>query len=336
MGPSAYQAQGPLQRLPGLMQKFDGQIYVAIADEGYLHPPELAFFPGWPWLLRLGGRGLGLHGHAQMEPLASLFNLILLTLAVWFWSRLLFQCTLSAAREPRWIWLLLFFPTSVFFASGYAEAAFLAASGACLFFALNRRAWELAFCLMIFVLIKHVAILCGAGLLFWLLLYRPRLLFWAVPAYLIGLSIIFLISYRETGDFLYWAKVQASWGRHFGWPGALLSDLHGKAVDLALYVPFIFLVPFWLALNYWRARNLPGAEVTLLFLIFCSAIFIPVCFGSSVESLYRVVLIAPPAYAGVGAWIFRQKPRFRIGLWGCLLLLNLHATYRFVSFLHLT
>ena len=107
----------------GLLAAFinwDGQHYLKLAMQGYPSPPtdSSAFFPLFPWLIRLLLQ-LGLHPIAAGLLLVSLFSLLALAL--------LRELLPAVEPSPSSLWLLACFPTAYYLSVVYTEALFLAA-----------------------------------------------------------------------------------------------------------------------------------------------------------------------------------------------------------------
>jgi Predicted integral membrane protein len=106
--------------------RWDTLFYVRIASQGYTQPGVTVFFPLWPCLIRVLGYPL-----AALLPgeIAYFFASILLS-NLFFWGSLhllynLAQKLVDPATAKITVWLLAFFPYTIFFSTGYTESAFL-------------------------------------------------------------------------------------------------------------------------------------------------------------------------------------------------------------------
>jgi hypothetical protein len=193
-----------------VLGNWDVQHFLAIAADGYADPHDVAFFPGWPLLLR-GFAALG------VPPLAAGTALALVGSALA--AAALYRLAGPAAAVA---WLLA--PTAVFTAVGYTEGLFCAAA----FWAWERARsgrWAAAAALAavaaglrvsgVFLVAALAVLALGQGggwtgrlrRLGWLLL--PVLV---VAGYLAWLRVGF-------GSWTVWYDVQAdNWARGFTWP----------------------------------------------------------------------------------------------------------------------
>lgn len=132
-----------------LWYRWDTEHYLGIARDGY-PPPTLeggadngfrakviAFFPLYPWLIRLLGTVVG-------NPLLAALlvsNLACLAASLLFYQ--LARLDRDASTSLRAVTLLLIFPTAYFLHAGYSESLFLALSLGSFYFA-RRGRWALA------------------------------------------------------------------------------------------------------------------------------------------------------------------------------------------------
>jgi hypothetical protein len=80
---------------------------------------------------------------------------------------------------------------------------------------------------------------------------------------------------------------------------------------------------------------LTGKNEYGLFFLMVSSIFVPLWFGSSTASIYRIILLGVPALLLPVTFVCKQPRWVRIFSLLLLILLNLHATYRYVASLYL-
>lgn len=204
-------------RLADVVGHWDIRLWLDIGRDGYADERNMAFFPGWPLVLKLLGAIGG--GEAGAILLGSLVAMACSLVAAAALYRL-------AGRWGTIAWLLA--PTAVFTAVPYTEAPFCAAA----FWAwerATRRQWGQAAVLAAVActlrvsglfLIGALAILAvtqgrhGAGArLAWLLL--PTAVLAGYVTYLYGL----------TGSWTAWfAAQEAGWNRGFHWPWESLRN----------------------------------------------------------------------------------------------------------------
>lgn len=120
---------------------FDGVHYITITEKGYFGTGLVqAFFPFYPWLLRIGYLATDKHLNTL------LFGLIVSNIATYIAAVVWFGFLADTlGRKKAWIGLALFFcfPTALFWGAFYTESIFFAAVvGA--FWAIRRQHWWLA------------------------------------------------------------------------------------------------------------------------------------------------------------------------------------------------
>lgn len=117
--------------------RWDSNWYFDIADHGYRHQTERAFFPLYPLLMRTGGLVTG----------STVVAGLVISIACFFAALVLLHrlCALEVGQDAahRSVYLLAFFPTALFFSALYTESLFLALElGA--FYAARRERWAWA------------------------------------------------------------------------------------------------------------------------------------------------------------------------------------------------
>jgi|GEM_PF-1899371 len=327
--PSPFVGQELWARVTQIFYRADVEHYVRLAREGYrADDSSLVFFPGWPYLLGL------LPGAPEIQALqASLLNLGFLILGIWAWQRLA-----NHLAAPRSMWLIAFYPTSVFYAAAYPEAAFLALTGLAAWSLVQDRPRMAAFALALLVSTKHAGLPVATGLVGWALLFRRQAFPLALAGFLVGAIGVLSFYQSVAGDPFAWLHAQAAWNRHLSGPWGIVGDLYGKPVELVLYLALLFCAPVLYARRAWwswRVHDRAQLERDFLALAIVVPIFVPLWFGSSTQSLYRIVLLGTPA-------LFLLEPLFELrrrwALWSLAVLwlvLNLSATYRFATGLYL-
>src|SRR5947209_3914400 len=212
---------------------WDDAAYVHIAYQGYIHTPDVAFFPLWPLLIHFGGLLLG-----GQIPLSYYLAGILLSNICFYFALTLLYWLLCEYFEPslakRALFYLAFYPYALFFFAGYTESLFVLLCVA--FFLLLQRGKSLDWwfaggigCLA--ALTRSTGILLCIPFLimyarrFWLPAVRNQygwfqrvsalapivLIPAAVLAYLIYLS------YTKGNPFIISTEEATVWNRHFVW-----------------------------------------------------------------------------------------------------------------------
>jgi len=201
--------------------QWDFGYYQKIAEFGYeARDGSLAFYPLFPWLLRLVAyiSGSYLAAGLIVSGIASVAAAVLL--------RRLVQLDYDSAVALRSVWFFLIFPTAYFLHVGYSESLFLALALASVLAARVDR-WGLAGLLGAFCWLTRAA---GAVLVPTLAVeaaekystnrrWNPRWLWIAlVPA---GFAIYLLLNWRVTGDALAFLQTRKeSFQQSFAFPSA--------------------------------------------------------------------------------------------------------------------
>lgn len=118
-----------MEGLLGGLSRWDAEHFLFIAEHGYLYEHNFAFFPGFPWALRMGTELL-----SPLQGLLSRRSCLLLSVAL---LNFLFSVLAAVAlhdlgclvlRSPRQAFcaalLFCLSPANVFLAAGYSEALF--------------------------------------------------------------------------------------------------------------------------------------------------------------------------------------------------------------------
>ncbi len=205
--------------LDSVVAQWDVAHFLTIATQGYARPTDMAFFPGWPLVLRLFSE-VGL-SPVLMGSVAAL----ICSLAAAFALRRLAGAWAAVA------WLMA--PTAVFTAVPYTEAAFCAAA----FWAWERaeqRRWGQAALLAALACTLRVSGLFLIGALVLLALSQPlrgrgsrsgrgsggrgvALAWLLLPTAVLAGYVLYL--YGLTGSWTAWFSAQADgWHRGFHWP----------------------------------------------------------------------------------------------------------------------
>jgi len=134
----------PLDGLAGWLveplRNWDGTWYATVANEGYntTHTANAAFWPLYPWLMRLGSDLTGW----SAETIGYLVSNITFFFALWFLYRLV-TLDFDPRVAQRTLWGIALFPTAFFFTAVYTESLFLLLVVASLYYA-RRGEWLVA------------------------------------------------------------------------------------------------------------------------------------------------------------------------------------------------
>lgn len=206
--------QRPLDRV---IAQWDVAHFTLIARVGYADPKEMAFFPGWPLVLRgLSEVGVPMvYGGAIVALVCSLVAAFAVKRLAGTWGAI--------------AWLLA--PTAIFTAVPYTESPFCAAA----FWAWERasqKKWGQAAVLAALACTLRVSGLFLIGALFILALTQPhkkresvgvRVAWLLVPTAVLAAYVVYL--YTLTGSWTAWFSAQdAGWNRGFHWPWEALAN----------------------------------------------------------------------------------------------------------------
>src|SRR2546430_15948 len=203
---------------------WDAANYIRIARYGYNQLPyDVAFFPLFPFMIRVIAHLLGSRGYLIIGTLIS--NAALLGAMF-----IIYQMATEISGEQvarRTLLYLCIFPTAFFFFSAYNESLFILLTAAT-FLALRRQCWWLAGLLgFLGILTRSTGALIVVPFLYELWLNRERvmatwhsLLSGLIPILLIPLGLLLYCIYcwKLTGDPIAFVTVQLRWSRQASWP----------------------------------------------------------------------------------------------------------------------
>jgi hypothetical protein len=231
--------------LANLPSRFDARWYLQIAEHGYAYdrqaPPDvqqnIVFFPAFPMAVRaaatIGGR----------SPLAFTIAGTVLSLAAFAFALVYLQALASAIGAGKAaggevadsaVWLLAFYPFSIFYGAIYTESFFLLAAVAACYHATREEDWRAAGWGLVagltrpngFLLAAPLAILAARRL--WSRADRgSRSNLTAIVAALAPLAGVALYSaylWLRMGDPLLWERGHIAWGRSYQGLFALVVD----------------------------------------------------------------------------------------------------------------
>lgn len=234
----------PLGNLPA---RWDAWWYLDIAVEGYrwVDDPHkmqnVAFFPAFPWTMRVGGALLGAYRPDIRLPDMHRRMLLggWLAALVTFWAALVYvyrwtETRAGPAIARTTITLLAAYPFAVYFSAPYSEALYLLGVTATLFH-FERAEWaRSAVWGFLAALVRPTGVLLILPLA-WMALHRRReaqasfrvssAIAVAILAPAVAVLLHSLVIYQLTGRPFAWSEVQVAWGRTYQLTTWLGEDL---------------------------------------------------------------------------------------------------------------
>ena len=210
--------------------RWDAVHYLDIATQGY-QGTDMAFFPLFPFLIRVLGKLVGNHLVAGLLISNASFFFGLLFL----YKLLEHEYDRSVARRA--IFYISIFPSAVFFSAVYTESLFFMLTVASFYYLRSHR-WWLAGAIGFFAAMTRVegVLLVVPFAIEWYSQYAPKLRQHLNDLFAGGLIPIGLIVYMAylwvlVGDPLYFSHVQIHWNRHFALPWvSVINAFHKIAV----------------------------------------------------------------------------------------------------------
>lgn len=196
------------------LRNWDGGHYLGIAENGYLHSFQHAFFPLYPILIKLVG---SLLNSTLMAGLLISFVATFLSLQLLY--RLVLEDFDKVIAEKALL-ALLFFPTSFYFLTVYSEGLFFLLVIAAFFF-LKKNNLLLA---TLIVALASATRIAGVALVlaFWvelMLTNRFSLRNWFVLLAPMGFLLYSFYLWQNTGDPFYFVAAESYWQREVTIPG---------------------------------------------------------------------------------------------------------------------
>ncbi|MDQ6694490.1 MAG: hypothetical protein M3014_08735 [Chloroflexota bacterium] len=237
-----------IDRVAGVWTRWDAQWYLKIATEGYRSDDgSAAFFPLYPWILRVVGWLVGERFTWAGILLSSLFFLGALVLL-----HRLVRLDFHPEDAGRAIFYTAAFPMSFFFWAIYSESLFLFLAVATLLLARTHRWWWAAFAVACAIWTRTAGLLLILPLAWemWRAYHPPmptnpnvmppaRPHRWSLASLVLPvLSLVGLLLWANMrfGDPLAEIKAQTGWNRQFSWPWATV----GNAIKEAVQMPFAY------------------------------------------------------------------------------------------------
>ena len=296
--------------------RWDADPYLTIARDGYRAdaPSHVAYFPLYPFLMRLGG-GLFGSDDAYLAAGIVISNLALFVALVYL-ARLVMLDHDAKAATRAGVYLLVF-PTAVFLSVVYAESLFLLLAVAAMYHA-RRRDWLLAGALAALAALTRPFGAVVALPLAMEALRRPVALrglaatMLAPATFFAWLAVLWLI----TGDPRALLTAQAQWGGRPGLSLQVFVDLFDPAVYSFPYfvIAFTVLIGALVVISWRVLRPSLAAYATAVFLVAIST--------GSLTSAPRYYLAVFPAFIALAliapAWLGRTYVAVACGI-GALL-----------------
>jgi hypothetical protein len=321
--------------LVNLPARWDAGWYLGIATSGYRPAAadaqqNIAFMPGFPVLMRLGGGVLGVDqermrtlGNGPDRALLLWSGVIISLLLGWTASvwivRLASEWT-DPDRAVAAAILLQAYPFALFYGAAYTEALFLACSAAALVL-FRRASWTTAALCGLLAGVSRpngfvLSVPLGLLLAQWVWRHRrveatlppagrlagPVLATIAPVVSMLGFS---WLVYEMTGSAFRWTQLHAAWGREYRSVVSLASRYYERFAGEGLYgytasapIDALNLAAAIFALcallPVWRRIGLPYAA-------FLAAIVVPPLSMGGVLSMGRITATALPAFLWLGA-----------------------------------
>lgn len=308
-----------VDRLITVWAHWDGFKYLSIAGQGYTAPDLAAFYPLYPFLIRLITTILfGGQVNFITLSLSGVFLSLLFSLVGVVWLRKLVLLDYSPEIAQRTILYILLFPTAFFFQAVYTESLFLALTVGAFLFA-RRKRWGLALLLTaLAVLTKNQGLFVALALLAEYFKQRDwkfnkidrQILYFGLPLTAeLGWLALNWLAYGSPLAFL--AVNQTYWDRYPAWPwetlgtafsqvfasfNGLNSDTHTLS-QAVLELPSLLL---FLGLTGVLAHRVYKHKIPLAYLIFTvgcglQALIAP-RIGAPLYSFPRFLLVLFPIF----------------------------------------
>lgn len=327
------------------LSSYDSQIYLAIADKGYLNSRGnrfFAFYPLYPMLVRGFSYFLG-----NDLFLSGIFISLICSFIGVIYLYELFRMDADKKASSIGLFYFLFFPTAIFFSAIYTESLFLMLSVMTFYYARKEKWWITGFLGLLTTFTRPQGILLFLPICieyyFYLkrnnllsltnLLQKTRFNFLSLLLIPVGLLSFFFYAYLSTGNFFLSLDVQRYWSRkptnvinvftllgnkliHFWnlpWHGIMSSK-----TDISFVFFFIFLLAFMI-------RRIRKSYLVYAFLL----IFVPLSTGSSM-SMTRFLSLSFPHFLYLGILGSKNKI-FNILVSTFFIILMVAMAIRFVN-----
>jgi Gpi18-like mannosyltransferase len=284
--------------------RWDAEHYLAIATQGY-HGKDIAFFPLYPFLVRVLGGFIGDHLIAGL--LISNIAFLLALAYLYALVKLEFDDHSVAYHA---IFYIAIFPTAIFFSAVYTESLFLLLTVASVFYARRGNFITSGIFGALASMTRVEGILTALPLAYevwrgWrerrgTTLARGVVGLGLVP---LGLAAYMFFLYALQGDPMAFSKVQSDWNRHLAPPwvsiantvqaifkGPLTSGSTSHIIELVFTLAF-------LGMMIAAFRTLRPSYAWY----FAASLLVPMC-TASLMSMPRFVLVVFPAFMLLALW----------------------------------
>lgn len=282
--------------------RWDAVHYLDIATQGY-QGTDMAFFPFYPLLIRIGGALAGSHLIAGLLISSACFFFGLLYLYK------LLEHEYDRAVARRAIFYVSIFPTAVYFTAVYTESLFFMLTVASFYYMRDRR-WWIAGAIGFFAALTRVegVLLIVPFAIEWSAQERgggKRRIADLAAGLLIPLGLAVYMAYLWVlrADPLYFSHVQIHWNRHLAPPWVSLVNAFGKVLhgpgpqvvaNQSLEIAFTLLM-IGVLVGGWR--SLRPSYIAYMAL----SILVPMS-TSNLMSMPRFALVLFPTFAILARW----------------------------------
>jgi Gpi18-like mannosyltransferase len=285
--------------------RWDAQHYLDIATIGY-HGKDIAFFPLYPFLIRILGNLIGDHLVA---------GLIISNLAFFVALAYLYALTKKEFGDESTAFHAIFytaiFPTAIFFSAIYTESLFLALTVASVFYARRGNYVTSGIVGGFAALTRPEGVLVALPLAYEIwrgwregqrtAAFRGLIGLTLVPA---GLLVYMGYLLALVGDPMAFDKVQANWNRHLAPPWVSISNtIHqiavhplASAITANHLIELVFTLAFLalMVISFWVLR--PSYSI-----YFAASMLVPMS-TASLMSMPRFALVVFPAFMLLALW----------------------------------
>jgi hypothetical protein len=317
------------------LRNWDGFWYALIATEGYdYHPASTAFWPLYPWSMRLVSDLFFIRIETAGLILANLAFFLALVV-----FRRLVSLNWGDAIAKRALWLLAFFPTAFFFSAVYSESFFLLFCLLAFYLASGGKWWQAGLAGALAALTRNVGILIAVPLgIMFLKSYGIDPRRWprswlAVGLPALGPLLYMLVLWRTYDDPLQTLDAQKGWAREQAMPWTTFKMAFDQ-LDLG-WLSDLLASPTWTTLTSHTVR-FGFAEYETLDVAF-TLLAIPLLIYGLIKlpleySIFPLLLFLPPLFSPSTIHPLMSMSRFVIVMFPLFIALAL-LTRRQIAFM---